>query len=116
VVAIPPLDLQVSAIEVSARDTGHCVAGKTEIFATIKSSADGSVGEFVVRVKVDDNVIDTATIGGIASSSEKRIPMAPVEMKPGKHTVQAIVDPANNVAEENENNNSKTVEVECVGR
>jgi len=115
-VALTPPDLRVSAIEAVGRTPGRCVAGKHDILVTIKSSPAGGVDEFVVRVKLDDELIDTATIGGMASSSEEKVPMAPVELKPGKHTIQAIADPADKVAESDEKNNTRTIEVECAGR
>lgn len=113
VIKLPDPDLLVSAIEVVGRAGGSCVAGKNEIFVTIKTSPDGAVGEFAVQVKVDNDLIDTATISGMGSSLERKIPMSPVEMRPGRRTVQAIVDSGNKVTEDNENNNTRTVEVDC---
>ena len=116
-IKLPDPDLQVSAIEVIGSNGKSCVAGKNEIFVTVTTSPDGPVGEFAVQAKLDNQLIDTATISsGMGSSSEKRIPVAPVEMKLGKHTVQAIVDSGDKVGEENETNNTKTVEMNCTAR
>ena len=114
-IKLPDPDLQVSAIEVVGYTGKGCVAGKNDIFVTVQTSPDGPVGEFAVQVKLDNQLVDTATISGMGSGAERRIPMAPVEMRLGKHTVQAIVDSGNKVGEESETNNTKAVEVDCPG-
>jgi len=86
------------------------------IVVAIKNTGDRGVGEFAIQVKLDDDVIDTATLSTMAANSERKVSMSPVEMSAGKHTIQAIIDVKKTVTEDDENNNAKTVEVDCPSR
>jgi hypothetical protein len=115
VLANPLADLQVGAVEIKGRDGGGCVVRgiRNEVTVTIRNSGDKPTGEFAVEVKVGNDRRGRKTVSGLATGAETKVVLQSVAFEQGEHTLQVVVDPDHGVAEDDEGNNSKSVEVDC---
>ena len=118
VIAIPPADLQISALEVKARDGGNCVihGDRNVVTASIKNTGGRPAGEFAVEVKVGDDRRGRATLSGLGTNAERQVVIQNVGVAQGETALQVVVDPDNKVAEDDKNNNTSTVELSCTVR
>src|SRR5262249_49741285 len=99
-----------------------CTEGSDSTLEVIVSNlGDKDPGVFYAGILVDGELVAKASVGGVSPLSEKTSFVGEVNSKitlsEGTHTIQAIVDPENTVAEANEDNNtSATVTVTCTAK
>jgi hypothetical protein len=111
-------DLSVERVSVrpsGAAATGDCDPGSNTITAVIKNGGSAPAGTFTVRLRIDgrepgDN---RRTIGELAAGEETIASFPSVPLSQGTRSVEVSVDPENRVAERDETNNLKTLQVAC---
>jgi hypothetical protein len=114
VLASPSADLQVGAVEVKGHDGGACVVrgDRNVVTVTIKNDGGRPAGEFAVAVKVGNDRRGRKTVSGLATGAETKVVLQSIAIDRGEHTLQVGVDPGHAVAEDDEGDNSKSVEVD----
>jgi subtilase family serine protease len=99
-----------------------CIAGSDNTLEVIVSNlGDKEPGVFYTGILVDGQLVAKASVGSVSPLSEKTSFIGEVNSKitipEGTHTVQAIVDPEDKIAEANEDNNTlPAVTVTCAAK
>jgi hypothetical protein len=109
----PLPDLTVTNLEA----TSTKATKSATLTATIANPGATAVSGAVVRFLVDDAAIGEQTIGaiGIDGSASASVTWSLKGVTNGAHTVQAIVDPDDAIAEADEGNNTGTLQVDVRG-
>jgi len=95
-----------------------CTAGSSNSLEIIISNlGDKDPGVFNSGILVDGELVAHASVGGVTPLSDKTSFVNDINIPAGTHTIQAIVDPEDKVAEANEDNNTTPeVTVTCAAQ
>jgi hypothetical protein len=109
----PPADLTVTNLEA----TSTKATKNATLTATIGNPGGTAVSGAVVRFLVDDTTIGEQTLAEVGSdgTATASITWSLKGVTNGAHTVQAIVDPEDAIAEADEANNTGTLQVDVRG-
>jgi hypothetical protein len=108
-------DLQVGTVQVKGRDGGSCMVrgDRNVVTATIRNTGDKPAKELAVEVRVGNERRGRKTVASLGADAETQVVIQNVLIDKGEHAVQVVADPDNAVTEDDDGNNSKTVEVDC---
>jgi subtilase family serine protease len=111
-------DLTVSAIRVKGSDpsgNNDCDPGNNQVDVVIKNQGSTPAGGFLVELVVDNGSEPPrgAGVPGLAAGAEYTAGIGTVTLQKGQHSLTASVDGRNQVAESDEDDNKKTVNVTC---
>jgi len=81
------------------------------VTATVKNVGNGSAGTFNVTLNDGSGVVDEVVVTGLGAGASTEVMFVWVPTTSGGYTLNATVDANNDVAEWNENNNTKTKSV-----
>jgi len=81
------------------------------VIATVKNVGNGSAGTFNVTLNDGSGVVDEVVVTGLGAGASTEVILVWVPTTSGGYTLNATVDANNDVAEWNENNNTKTKSV-----
>ena len=109
-------DLTVGAIKVNGRVSDgkdDCEDGKNGVAVVVKNAGAGDAGGFAVRLRVDGDQADEASVPGLEAGKEREVRFDDVRLKEGERTLTAIADAKHAVAESKEGNNELYVTAKC---
>jgi hypothetical protein len=111
-------DLAVSAIRVKGSNpsgNNDCDPGNNQADVVVKNQGNAPAGGFLVRLTVDtgSDPPRVASLPGLAPGAEQTAGMGIVNLQKGQHALTASVDAKNQVAESDEDDNKKAVNVTC---
>jgi subtilase family serine protease len=111
-------DLRVGAVEVKARDGGRCVirGDRNTVSATIRNAGNRDAGQFSVEATVGGERRGQRSVGSLAAGAETKVEIHDVGVAEGERSLRVAADPANAVAEQDEANNTASVNVDCTRR
>jgi hypothetical protein len=119
VAEIPPAELHLGAVEVKARDGGRCVirGDSNTVAVTVKNAGGRGAGQFDVEVKVGNERRGIQSVSGLDPNAERTVQIANVGISDdAERSLQVILDPAKTVTEGDENNNTRTIALDCTRR
>ncbi|MEA3143356.1 MAG: hypothetical protein QOG31_680, partial [Thermoplasmata archaeon] len=96
----PPVLPDLLAVDVGPAYEG----GQQELRAHVANQEPGRASNLVVRFLVDGAAVGDATVAILPGASHRDV-VLPYALAPGVHSVQAVLDPANAIAETTEANN-----------
>ena len=102
----PDTDLSIESIAWTPANPS--IGDTVTITVSIKNKGPGQAGFSHVDYYIDDTFLDSVYTGQI-DAGKTVVNSVTWQAVPGTHTIKAIADANNNVAETNENNNEKTV-------
>jgi hypothetical protein len=111
-------DLVVDSIRVKGGDpsgNNDCDPGNNQVEVIVKNKGKAAAGGFLIRLVIDNGSEPNreASIGGLAAGAEQTAGIGTVNLKKGQHSLTASVDAKNQVAESDEDDNKKSVNVTC---
>jgi hypothetical protein len=111
-------DLVVDSIRVKGSDlsgNNDCDPGNNQVDVVVKNQGKAAAGGFLIRLVIDNGSEPNreASVGGLASGAEQKVGIGTVNLKKGQHSLTASADAKNQVAESDEDNNKKSVNVNC---
>jgi len=111
-------DLTVSAIKVRGQlpdGKDDCRDGKNDVAVVVKNAGTAEAGAFTVRLTVDAETGEAVeeSVKGLEAGKEREIRFDDVKLKKGDHTLSAVADAENAVAESDEANNALEVGARC---
>ena len=99
-------DLQIGSITWTP-DPGQVGSGIT-FSVIVKNAGQGRADGFSVALNLDDLQVASGTVSGLDAGAEATVLLTPAWTATSScRNVQAVVDPDNKIAEENENNNTR---------
>lgn len=108
-------DLSVRALHLDDQTPDGKNGCTADVTAVVKNGGSGAAGSFTTRLLVDGKGIDQ-TVDGLDAGQQQNVTFSDVRLGPGEHTLKAVADPDNTVAERkpgNDDNNERTVSARC---
>lgn len=109
-------DLAVSAIQVNGRvpdGKDDCKDGKNRVAVVVKNGGTANAGSFVVRLAADGEQVAEQSVTGLGAGKEQEVRFDDVRLKKGAHTLTAVADAKQTVAETDEDDNERKVTAQC---
>ncbi|BCL18033.1 CARDB domain-containing protein [Micromonospora sagamiensis] len=82
--------------------------------ATVRNAGTAAAGATTVDFKLGGTVVGSAPVGALAAGASTTVTATIGTQPMGSHRVSAVVDPANTVAEQNDDNNTFTASTDLV--
>jgi len=102
----PNPDLVVSGL--SWTPTNPDEAATINVSATVRNSGSAAATATTVDVRLGGTTVGSATVGALAAGASTTVTVNAGRRAQGSYQVSAVVDPANTVAEQNNDNNTYT--------
>jgi len=108
----PNPDLQVTALSWTPAAPDEATA--ISVSATVRNAGTAASGATTVDVRLGGTIAGSATVGALAAGASATVPVDVGRRAQGSYQVSAVVDPADTVAEQNNDNNTFTASSQLV--
>jgi len=108
----PNPDLQVTALSWAPAAPDEATA--ISVSATVRNAGTAASGATTVDVRLGGTIAGSATVGALAAGASATVTVDAGRRAQGSYQVSAVVDPADTVAEQNNDNNTFTASSQLV--